>query len=51
MGVRGDQRISKAIKTNVNERLGANLIHDVLFENVSYVDKNGLKGPGGVPAN
>jgi len=43
--------LTKAIKTNVNQRLGAELIHDVLLEDVNYVDKNGLKEPGGAPAN
>jgi hypothetical protein len=35
--------ITQAILKNVNERLGADLIHDVLIEEVQYVDKGSLK--------
>jgi hypothetical protein len=35
--------LTKAIKANVNARLGADLIHDLLIEEVNYVDKESLK--------
>lgn len=38
--------ITKAIKTNVNARLGSELIQDVLVEEVNYVDKESLKQDG-----
>ncbi len=34
--------MTKTIKANVNTRLGADLIHDVLIDEVSYVDKETL---------
>ncbi len=41
--------ISTAIKTNVNQRLGADLIKDVLFDELNYVDKDALRKAA--PAN
>jgi hypothetical protein len=38
--------ITKAIKTNVNARIGSELIQDVLVEEVNYVDKESLKQEG-----
>ena len=35
--------MTKAIRTNVNTRLGADLVHDLLIEEVNYVDKESLK--------
>jgi len=35
--------MTKAIRTNVNTRLGADLIHDLLIDEVNYVDKESLK--------
>jgi hypothetical protein len=35
--------IASAIKTNVNARLGLELIKDVLFDELNYVDKDSLK--------
>lgn len=35
--------LTKSIKANVNARLGADLIHDLLIEEVNYVDKESLK--------
>lgn len=34
--------ITKAIKANVNTRLGSELIRDILFEEMNYVDKESL---------
>ena len=36
-------QIAGAIKVNVNERLGLELIKDVLFDELNYVDKDSLK--------
>jgi hypothetical protein len=41
--------ITTAIKTNVNQRLGADLIKDVLFDELNYVDKDALRKAA--PAN
>jgi len=35
--------ITSAIRANVNERLGIELIKDVLLDELSYVDKNSLR--------
>lgn len=35
--------MTKTIRTNVNTRLGADLVHDLLIEEVNYVDKESLK--------
>ena len=43
--------LTKAIKENVNKRLGSELIHDILVDEVNYVDKDSLKRPGDEPAN
>jgi hypothetical protein len=37
------EEIAGAIRTNVNERLGLELIKDVLFDALHYVDKDSLK--------
>ncbi len=37
------EEIAGAIKVNVNERLGLELIKDVLFDELNYVDKDSLK--------
>jgi flagellar basal body-associated protein FliL len=42
--------ITKAIKTNVNARLGSELIQDVLLDEINYVDKDSLKQDGAQPA-
>lgn len=34
--------ITAAIKDNVNKRLGADLIHDILIDELNYVDKDSL---------
>jgi hypothetical protein len=36
-------QIAGAIKANVNERLGLDLLKDVLFDELNYVDKDSLK--------
>ena len=36
-----------AIKTNVNQRLGTDLVHDILLVEINYVDKASLKQAGG----
>ena len=41
--------LTKSIKANVNARLGTDLIHDVLVDEVSYVDKDSMKEPGTPP--
>jgi hypothetical protein len=38
--------ITAKIKADVNARLGSDLIHDVLIDELNYVDKNSLKQPG-----
>ena len=41
------ERLTEAIRTNVNQRLGAGLVHDILVLEINYVDKATLKQPGG----
>lgn len=36
-------QIASTIKANVNERLGLDLVKDVLFDELNYVDKDSLK--------
>ena len=43
--------MTAAIKKNVNARLGSDLIHDILVDQVSYVDKDALKADTPHPAN
>ena len=40
-------RLTDAIKTNVNQRLGTDLVHDILVVEINYVDKASLKQAGG----
>ena len=39
-------RLSDAIKSNVNQRLGTALVHDILFLEINYIDKASLKSSG-----
>src|SRR5258707_15057313 len=39
-------RLTDAIKTNVNQRLGTSLVHDILVLEINYIDKASLKPPG-----
>ena len=43
--------ITAAIKTNVNARLGSELIQDVLIDELNYVDKETLKQAGETKTN
>lgn len=43
--------ITAAIKTNVNTRLGSELIQDVLIDELNYVDKETLKQAGETKTN
>ncbi len=38
--------ITGGIKAAVNKRLGADIVHDVLIDELNYVDKESLKPPG-----
>jgi len=38
--------ITEGIKFNVNARLGMDLIHDVLIDELNYVDRESLRQPG-----
>jgi hypothetical protein len=40
-------RLSDTIKSNVNQRFGTALVHDILFVEINYVDKASLKQPAG----
>ena len=40
-------RLSDAIKSNVNQRLGTALVHDILFLEINYIDKATLKQSSG----
>ena len=40
-------RLSDAIKSNVNQRLGTALVHDILFLEINYIDKASLKQSNG----
>jgi flagellar basal body-associated protein FliL len=40
-------RLTASIKTSVNQRLGTELVHDVLVQELNYVDKASLKQANG----
>lgn len=44
------EAIAKTIKDRVNERLGAELVADILVEQIDYVDRSQIGKPTGEPA-